>query len=62
MMKWVLQACVGCGECVQACPTGALMEKSLLDDEGKKLYPDKTVNIHLSLLWSRLPNKGICKK
>ncbi len=23
--------CVTCGECVQACPTGALMEKSLLD-------------------------------
>lgn len=24
--------CVACGECVQACPTGALMEKNLLDD------------------------------
>ncbi|HET7411936.1 MAG TPA: formate dehydrogenase subunit alpha [Pararhizobium sp.] len=24
--------CVGCGECVQACPTGALMEASALDD------------------------------
>ena len=24
--------CVACGECVQACPTGALMEASLLDD------------------------------
>ncbi|GAB4184881.1 MAG: formate dehydrogenase subunit alpha [Thalassobaculales bacterium] len=23
--------CVGCGECVQACPTGALMPKSILD-------------------------------
>ena len=24
--------CVACGECVQACPTGALMEASVLDD------------------------------
>ncbi|MDJ0958027.1 MAG: formate dehydrogenase subunit alpha [Arenicellales bacterium] len=27
--------CVACGECVQACPTGALMEKSLLDEQGQ---------------------------
>lgn len=26
--------CVACGECVQACPTGALMEKSLVDTQG----------------------------
>ncbi|MFQ5681921.1 MAG: formate dehydrogenase subunit alpha [Candidatus Binatia bacterium] len=26
--------CVACGECVQACPTGALMEASLVDDKG----------------------------
>ena len=26
--------CVACGECVQACPTGALMEATLLDDDG----------------------------
>jgi len=26
--------CVACGECVQACPTGALMEASLVDDNG----------------------------
>ncbi|MEM7197342.1 MAG: molybdopterin-dependent oxidoreductase, partial [Pseudomonadota bacterium] len=27
--------CVSCGECVQACPTGALFEKSLMDDQAK---------------------------
>ena len=26
--------CVACGKCVQSCPTGALMEKSLVDDAG----------------------------
>jgi len=26
--------CVACGECVQACPTGALMEATLLDERG----------------------------
>jgi formate dehydrogenase major subunit len=26
--------CVGCGECVQACPTGALMEAALVDENG----------------------------
>ena len=26
--------CVACGECVQACPTGALMEARLLDEQG----------------------------
>ena len=24
--------CVACGECVQACPTGALMPATMLDD------------------------------
>jgi formate dehydrogenase major subunit len=27
-------SCVGCGECVQACPTGALLPKRVLDDGG----------------------------
>jgi formate dehydrogenase major subunit len=27
--------CVACGECVQACPTGALMEASALDRDGR---------------------------
>ena len=33
--------CVGCGECVQACPTGALMPKTVLDDDQKlAITPD----------------------
>ena len=27
--------CVACGECVQACPTGALVEASMVDDRGR---------------------------
>ena len=27
-------SCVACGECVQACPTGALMESALVDEKG----------------------------
>ncbi len=27
-------SCVACGECVQACPTGALMEAALVDESG----------------------------
>lgn len=27
--------CVACGECVQVCPTGALMPKTIVNDEGK---------------------------
>jgi formate dehydrogenase major subunit len=37
--------CVACGECVQACPTGALMPSSLLDDQQTRVnYPDKQVD------------------
>ena len=37
--------CVACGECVQACPTGALMEASLLDDQGLRVnYEERSVN------------------
>ncbi len=36
--------CVGCGECVQVCPTGALIEKSLVDDQGvQQIVPDRSV-------------------
>ncbi len=38
--------CVACGECVQACPTGALMEGNLLDKStGKRVaYEDRSVD------------------
>jgi len=37
--------CVACGECVQACPTGALMEASLLDDKGVRTgFEDRSVD------------------
>jgi formate dehydrogenase major subunit len=37
--------CVACGECVQVCPTGALMEKSLLDGAGRRVnYESKSVD------------------
>ncbi len=41
-----LSTCVACGECVSACPTGALFEKSLLDETAKTraVYPDETVD------------------
>ena len=37
--------CVACGECVQVCPTGALMEKNLLDAKGKRInFETKSVD------------------
>ena len=38
--------CVACGECVQACPTGALLESTLVEDSGKRneLIADKKVD------------------
>jgi formate dehydrogenase major subunit len=36
--------CVACGECVQACPTGALMPATLLDEANvRTVYPDREV-------------------
>jgi len=37
--------CVACGECVQACPTGALMPSALLDDQQTRVhYADSEVD------------------
>ena len=37
--------CVACGECVQACPTGALMPAAYLNAaEERTVYPDRTVD------------------
>jgi formate dehydrogenase major subunit len=37
--------CVACGECVQACPTGALMPANLLDKSQKRVgYADRQVD------------------
>jgi formate dehydrogenase major subunit len=37
--------CVACGECVQACPTGALMEANLLDDKSvRREFTERTVD------------------
>ena len=37
--------CVACGECVQACPTGALMPATLLDEAGvRTAFADKRID------------------
>src|SRR5262249_61760139 len=39
--------CVACGECVQACPTGALMPATLVDEKNVPTpahFPDRTVD------------------
>src|SRR2546429_5898254 len=37
--------CVACGECVQACPTGALMPSSLVDAANvRTAFPDRSVD------------------
>src|SRR5262249_11842028 len=39
--------CVACGECVQACPTGALMPATLVNDDNVRtaeLFPDREVH------------------
>src|SRR4051812_38471137 len=42
-----VSTCVACGECVQACPTGALMPATLVDDANVRTpahFPDRAVN------------------
>src|SRR3954464_15133142 len=40
-----MSTCVACGECVQACPTGALMEKTLVDESGVYTnHPEREVD------------------
>jgi formate dehydrogenase, alpha subunit, archaeal-type len=40
-----VSTCVACGECVQACPTGALMPASLVDAKNVRTeFPDRTVD------------------
>ncbi len=49
--------CVACGECVQACPTGALMEANLLDEKGVRSgYEERGRRHPLPLLRRRLPD------
>src|ERR1700686_1100693 len=37
--------CVACGECVQACPTGALMPSSVMNEKNLRTeFPDREVN------------------
>lgn len=40
-------SCVACGECVQACPTGALMPATIVDDKGHggRLADDKVASV-----------------
>jgi len=40
-----VSTCVACGECVQVCPTGALMEANLLNDKGVRTeFEDRSVD------------------
>ena len=50
--------CVACGECVQACPTGALMPSTLVNEDNVRTaahFPDRQVRQRVPLLRRRLP-------
>ena len=53
--------CVGCGECVQACPTGALIPKTVLD-ETQKLAITLTARLTLSLIAGGLSADLSCRE
>ena len=44
-IRWAHSTCVACGECVQACPTGALMPATLVDEHNVRTgYADREVD------------------
>ena len=44
-IPWAQSTCVACGECVQACPTGALMPAAYLNEaEQRVAWPDRKVD------------------
>ena len=44
-IRWANSTCVACGECVQACPTGALMPAVMLDEnQTRTVYADRKVD------------------
>src|SRR3712207_5731986 len=45
--------CVACGECVQACPTGALLPQSVLDAAGRRAAPPERRRASDSPHWGR---------
>ena len=54
--RWATATCVACGECVQACPTGALMPAALLDDnQTRTQWADREVDSLCPYLRRRLP-------
>ena len=46
-IRWAHSTCVACGECVQACPTGALMPATLVNSDNVRTeahFPDRKVD------------------